>query len=254
MILRIFLAAILCSCAFAQQLPGDPPFLLQSGWTPLLDGQDLKGWHALNPAQPHEWMAVKGVLFDRMYNPKSLRPIGESGDRMINGKNGRTQNIVTDQKFGDIELYLEFMIPKGANSGVYLQGLYEVQILDSYLTQDLTTGDCGAIYHQWINDKAVGGSAPKVNAMRAPGEWQSYRIWFQAPRFDASGKKIANAKFLRVMFNGVLVQENYEVPGPTRAHMDIPEAPMNPLMLQGDHGPVAFRNIYWRPLGELPER
>ena len=74
------------------------------------------------------------------------------------------------------------------------------------------------------------------------------------PRFDSSGKKIQNARFLRVVYNGVLVQKDVEVDGPTRAAMDIPEAPTNSLMLQGDHGPVAFHNIYVRPLRPIVER
>lgn len=248
---RLSMIPMLLAAAAAAQ---DPPFLTEPGWQPLLNGKDLAGWHAQNPQQPHEWQAVRGIRFDRMYAPKALAYVGEGGDRIINGKNGRTQNLVTDRKFGDVELYLEFMIPRGANSGVYLHGLYEIQILDSFGIADLTTGDCGAVYHRWINGKAVGGSPPRVNAMRNAGEWQSYRIWFRAPRFDANGKKTENARFLRVMFNGVMIQENVEAPGGTRAHMEIPEAPENPIMLQGDHGPVAFRHIYWRPLGELPER
>jgi len=235
-------------------LAQDAPYLTQPGWQPLLNGKDLAGWHAQDPAKPHEWVAAKGIRFDRMYSPKALGFVGDSGDRMINGRNGRTQNIVSDQKFGDIELYVEFMIPRGANSGVYLHGLYEVQILDSYGIQDLTTGDCGAIYHRWVNNRAEGGSAPRVNVQRQAGEWQRYHIWFRAPRFDSTGKKIENARFLRVMFNGVMIQENVEVPAGTRAHMDLAEAATNPIMLQGDHGPVAFRNLYWKPLGELPER
>jgi hypothetical protein len=110
------------------------------------------------------------------------------------------------------------------------------------------TGDNGGIYHRWINNQPVGGSPPRVNASRAPGEWQSFHIWFRAPRFDGAGKKIENARFVRVLHNGKLVHENVEVDGPTRAHMAIPEAAANPVMLQGDHGPVAYRNLYWRPL------
>ena len=87
-----------------------------------------------------------------------------------------------------------------------------------------------------------------VNATRRPGEWQSFQIWFQAPRFDSSGKKTANAKFLRVLHNGILVQRDVEAEGPTRSGLEIPEAATNPLMIQGDHGPVAFRNLYWREL------
>ena len=163
--------------------------------------------------------------------------------------------MISDRKFGDIELYLEFMLAKGSNSGVYLHSLYEVQIFDSFgSTEPVTSSDCGGIYHRWIDNQGVGGSAPSRNATRRPGEWQSYHIWFRAPRFDASGKKTANAKFIRVVFNGLSVQNNVEVDGPTRAANDIPEAAENPIMLQGDHGPVAFRNIYWRPLREIIER
>lgn len=250
MIRAALLLISLCLAALAQ----DPPYLTESGWKPLLNGTDLKGWHAMDAAKPHEWAAARGIRFDRMYSPKALSFAGDSGDRMINGKAGRTQNIVTDEKFGDIELYLEFMIPRGANSGVYLHGLYEIQILDSFGIADLTTGDCGAVYHEWVNGKPKGGAVPRVNVQRNAGEWQTYRIWFRAPRFDGAGKKVENARFVRVMFNGVMIHDNVEVPNPTRAHMNSPEAATNPIMIQGDHGPVAFRNIYWRPLGELPER
>ena len=109
----------------------------------------------------------------------------------------------------------------------------------------------GYLLLYWIDDQGVGGSAPRVNANRRPGEWQSYNIWFQGPRFDSAGKKTTDAKFLKVLQNGVSVQENVEVDGGTRAHMSIPEAATNPLMLQGDHGAVAFRNLYRRPLRKL---
>ena len=85
----------------------------------------------------------------------------------------------------------------------------------------------------------------------APGEWQSFQAWFRAPRFDAAGKKIEPARFIRVLFNGLPVQKDVDIDGPTRANLPIPEAPQNPLMIQGDHGPVALRNIYVRPLRPL---
>ncbi|HBY62853.1 MAG TPA: DUF1080 domain-containing protein [Solibacterales bacterium] len=242
--------------AFAQaggQPHGDAPYLLEDGWKPLLSGRDMKGWVA-EKGKPSEWLATKAISWDPVQTPKALSPAGGPGHRILNGPKGNTANIHTAEKFGDMELYLEFMVPQGSNSGVYLQGLYEVQVFDSYGKAAVTTTDAGAIYHRWINEKPVGGSAPKVNAARRPGEWQSYQIWFRAPRFDASGKKTENARFLRVLHNGLLVQENVEVDGGTRAHMDIPEAATNPLMLQGDHGPVAYRNIYWRPLWPLTAR
>jgi hypothetical protein len=138
---------------------------------------------------------------------------------------------------------------------VYLQGLYEIQIFDSFGTTDgMKTSDGGAVYHQWIDERGVGGAAPLTNASRRPGEWQSYQIWYRAPRFDPSGKKLEAARIVRVLFNGQLVQKDVDVAGPTRAHLPIPEAAANPLMLQGDHGPVAFRNIYVRPLRPIVTR
>jgi hypothetical protein len=134
---------------------------------------------------------------------------------------------------------------------VYLHGLYEVQILDSYGAEKIGVHDCGAIYERWINEKGVGGSAPLVNASRPPGEWQSFHIWFRAPRFDGTGKKVEDARFLKVEHNGIVIQRDVIVPGPTRASLDISEASQNPLMLQGDHGPVAFRNMYVRKLATV---
>lgn len=234
---------------------GDTPYLIESGWMPLLNGNDLTGWHGQNPSAKNDWFTTNGITWERLLGPTRLSGNPTPGDRILNGPTGRTVNLVTDQKFGDIELYLEFMIAKGSNSGVYLHGLYEVQIFDSWgSTEEMSTSDCGAIYHRWIDNQGVGGSAPSRNASRRPGEWQSYHIWFRAPRFDANGKKIENAKFLRVVHNGLSVQKVVEVDGPTRAAINIAEAATNPIMLQGDHGPVAFRNIYWRPLRDLIKR
>ncbi|MDP8980673.1 MAG: DUF1080 domain-containing protein [Acidobacteriota bacterium] len=233
---------------------GDAPFLIEDGWRPLLNGADLAGWHGAGSRQ-NDWYTTAYVLWDRLLGPTRLGGKRVPSGTILNGPTGNTVNLVTDEKFGDIELYLEFMLAKGSNSGVYLHGLYEVQIFDSYgSTEPMKSSDGGGIYHQWINEKGVGGSAPSRNASRRPGEWQSYHIWFRAPRFDGSGNKTENAKFLRVVFNGLSVQENVEAEGPTRAHLEIPEAATNPIMLQGDHGPVAFKNIYWRPLRPIIER
>jgi hypothetical protein len=87
-----------------------------------------------------------------------------------------------------------------------------------------------------------------VNASKPPGEWQSFDITFRAPRFDADGKKIENAKFVKVVHNGAVVHENVELTGPTRAAISGTEAAAGPLRLQGDHGPVAYRNIRIKPL------
>jgi hypothetical protein len=238
------------------EMHGDPHYLIEEGWKPLLTGKDLVGWKGQNPGN-NEWLTTTGVLWERLLGPTRLRPVPANapGGTIVNGPTGRTVNLVTQEKFGDMELYLEFMVAKGSNSGVYLHGLYEVQVFDSWNSDEpVTSSDCGGIYHRWINEQGVGGSAPSKNASRPPGQWQSYYILFQAPKFDASGKKTANAKFLRVVHNGVVIQRDVEVDGPTRAAMNIPEAATNPLMLQGDHGPVAYKNIYWRPLRPVIDR
>jgi hypothetical protein len=242
----VVLALCLAGAAFSQ-LAGDPPYMLEPGWRPLLNGRDLSGWVGENGTS-HGWVTAKAVAYDATGSPKILLAKESPGDRILNGVQGKAKNLVTADKFGDVELYLEFLIPKESNSGVYLQGLYEVQVFDSYGKASVNTSDGGAIYHRWIDNKPVGGSPPKVNASRPPGQWQSYHVWFRAPRFDTSGKKTQDARFEKVLYNGIVVQENFSVEGGTRSHMNIPEAAANPLMLQGDHGPVAYRNIYVRPL------
>lgn len=206
-------------------------------------------WRAADPSKPHQWVQCQDVALDPA-DPSKLKPAGlGSGPVMFNG-NAKTQNWVTTQTFGDLDLTLEFNISKGSNSGVYLHGLYEVQILDSYGIPDakLQTKDCGSIYHRWIDNKPVGGSVAKVNACLPPGQWQRFHIVFRAPRFDASGRKTENARFVRVELNGKLVQQGYEVDGCTRSCLDLKEAPKNPVMVQGDHGPVAYRNFVFKEI------
>lgn len=206
----------------------------------LLNGKDMAGW-VPQDGKPSAWFTTKAVKGEG----KTLVATAAPGGIIVNG-NGRTANLVTASKHGDCELHIEFMVPEGSNSGVYLHGLYEIQVFDSYGHTEMKTSDCGAVYHRWINEKPVGGSAPRVNASKKPGEWQTFDITFRAPRFK-DGKKVENARFVRVLHNGVEVQKNVEVDGVTRAHMNIPEAAQNPLMLQGDHGPVAYRNIVMFP-------
>lgn len=256
----LLLLFVLCGALSAQvnvndgEDHGDPPYLQEEGWKPLLNGHDLAGWHAQDNKN-NGWVTTKFVRWERLLGPTRLSGKEAPSGTMINSFAGRTNNIVTDEKFGDCELYLEFMIARGSNSGVYLQGLYEIQVFDSYgSTEVMKSSDAGGVYHRWINEQGVGGSAPLVNASRPPGQWQSYHIWFRAPRFDASGKKTENARFLRVVYNGITVQKDVDAEGPTRASMNMPEAAQNPLMLQGDHGPVAYRNIYIRSLRPIVNR
>jgi hypothetical protein len=160
----------------------------------------------------------------------------------------RKDNLVTGFEHGDIELELEVMLPRGSNSGIYLQGRYEVQLLDSWGVRNPKYSDIGGIYRNWENQpgKIYMGKAPLSNPAKAPGLWQKMKISFRAPKFDAAGNKIANARFVSVQLNGVKIHDNVEVPLPTGGPLENNEKATGPLMIQGDHGPVAFRNIKYR--------
>lgn len=163
----------------------------------------------------------------------------------VNGPRGRTRHLVTKAEHGDGRAHIEFMVPKGSNSGVYFQGRYEIQVFDSFGVKEPRHSDCGGIYQRWKNRKGFEGRAPRVNASTAPGTWQTFDVWFRAPRFDKDGKKIADACFIKVLHNGKLVHENESLSGPTRSPLLNDEKPTGPIMLQGDHGPVAYRNCWF---------
>ena len=162
--------------------------------------------------------------------------------------------LLTTFEHGDLELELEVMLPKGSNSGIYLQGRYEIQLFDSWGIKTPSFTDIGGIYRNWESTpgKIYMGKAPLSNPCKAPGLWQHLKIAFQAPRFDASGKKISNARFLYVDLNGIRIHDNIEVPLPTGGPIENNEKALGPLMIQGDHGPVAFRNIRYKLMKELP--
>ncbi len=160
-------------------------------------------------------------------------------------------HITSKLQHGDVLLDFDFMIPKGSNAGIYLQSRYEVQINDSWGVKLPTSSDMGGIYERWKDEKGFEGSAPMTNAAFAPGLWQHMEISFQAPRFDASGKKTASAKFNYVRLNGVTIHENIIVSGPTRSPAFENEAAYGPLMIQGDHGQLAIRHFKYAPQDEL---
>jgi hypothetical protein len=159
-------------------------------------------------------------------------------------------HLFSTQQFGDCEVHVEFKIPKGSNSGVYLMGRYEVQILDStgIADKDMSVHDCGAIYERWKDDKGYEGTPPLVNAFAGADKWNVYDIKFQRPRFDANGKKVENARFTEVCLNDKLIQKDVEVTGPTRAAYFEDETNAGPIVLQGDHGPVSYRNCWAKKL------
>ena len=150
-------------------------------------------------------------------------------------------NIISKEGFGDHKLHIEFKLPympfasgQGrANSGVYLQGRYEVQVLDSFGLEG-EDNECGGIYQV---------SKPAVNMCLPPLQWQTYDITFKAPRFDSAMKKVANAR-ITIVHNGIVIQDNVELPKVTGGAIDNNEARLGGVMLQ-DHGnPIQFRNIW----------
>lgn len=233
----ILLSVLLGSGLLAGPNDGD-------GWIVLSDNLD-----AYQPPKG-DWFVVGGARMD----PKNEKRLAASPGQgvLINGKTGVTDNLVTRDEWGDVEVSLEFMIPRDSNSGVKLQGLYEIQIRDSSKAIELSGADCGGIYprgelkpryHHLDN-----GIPPLVNAAKAPGEWQSLEIVFRAPRFDNDGNKIANARFEKVVLNGKLIHDHVEVSHPTGYIWRQKEHAVGPLFFQADHGPVAFRNVRLRPL------
>lgn len=179
-------------------------------------------------------MVGKATLDDK--NPGKLAVTeGAPGD-MVNPEHAG--DFFTEQKFGDGTFEVEFMIPKGSNSGVYLMGEYEIQILDSFGKEKLGPGDMGGLYSI---------AAPKVNACKKPGEWQKFVIDYRAPRFDESGKKTANMKLVKVTLNDQVIHENQEAEKVTPGGLTGKEMATGPLMFQGDHGPVVFRTVKFTP-------
>ncbi|MEK6299530.1 MAG: DUF1080 domain-containing protein [Acidobacteriota bacterium] len=207
-----------------ERQPGRPP----SDAVVLFDGKDLSKWRTA-AGKPAKWKVAKGYM------------------EIVKGSG----SIFTVQGFGDCQLHVEWRMPVPAraegqergNSGVYLMGLYELQVLDSYKNKTYPDGQAAAVYGQY---------PPLVNASRPPGRWQTYDIIFHRPRFDSSGKLEHPAR-MTVLHNGALVQDNVELTGPT-AHQARPpykqHADKLPVSLQ-DHGdPVRYRNIWVRELSE----
>jgi len=209
--------------ASAQDTPGKPP----SDAIILFDSTNLSQWLSTDNT-PAKWKVENGYM----------EVVPHSG------------YIHTKDSFGDCQLHVEFSEPvpphgedQGrGNSGVFLMGDYEIQVLDSYHNKTYADGQAAAVYGQY---------PPLVNAARPPGQWQSYDIIFHGPRFDATTGHLLRAASVTVFHNGVLVQDNVQLTGPTAHGRRPPYKPgpdKAPLALQ-DHGdPVRFRNIWIRPL------
>jgi hypothetical protein len=195
----------------------------------LFDGKDLSKWAQRGPngeEVPSKWPVKDGYF--------------ETG--------AKTGSMFTREAFGDIQLHLEWAAPPQVsgtsqgrgNSGVIIMGRYEVQVLDMYNNRTYADGGAASLYGQW---------PPLVSAPRPPGEWQTYDIVFEAPRFE--GDKLVKPAYATVFWNGVLAQHRQELLGPT-AHRTSPKyaahAPELPLTLQDHSNPVRYRNVWIRRL------
>jgi len=205
----------------------------------FFDGKSLAFWETRKDSGKKEtWVVGKPGLA----KPGDHALAVEKGDgAMVNscgGEHGLGRDFVSKATFGDALIEVDVMVPKDSNSGVYVHGEYEIQVLDSFGKTKLGNGDMGAVY---------GAAPPPLNASKAPGEWQTYEIDFRAPRFDGDGKKTENARFVSIKLNGKLLHENLELKGPTPGGVSGKEAAVGPLMFQGNHGEVAYRNIFVTP-------
>ena len=217
----------------------------------LRAGEPTQVFRKVDPA----WHAVQAVTLDPA-NPRKLTI--EAGKGVwTNAPKGTAQDLYTAREYGDVAVEIEFMIPQRSNSGIKLMGLYEVQITDSHGKTKMTGSECGGIYpraellpkYRHLDE----GIAPKSNACGKPGEWQKLEIAFHAAKHEGEGKdrkKIANARFDRVVLNGTVIHENLEVSSPTGHNWTKVEPAKGPLMLQLDHGPVAVRKFMARDLGK----
>ena len=209
--------------ASTQAEPGRPP----SDAIVLFNGKDLSNWVSVKDGGPAKWTVGNGYF------------------ATVPG----TGYIRTQGAYGDCQLHVEWATPNPphgtdqdrGNSGVFLQGLYEIQVLDSYNNVTYADGEAAAVYGQY---------PPLVNAARKPGEWQTYDIVFHGPRFDASGSLTRKAN-VTVFYNGVLVQDHVELTGPTENHQRPPykvTPEKLPLALQDHNHPVRYRNLWIREL------
>ena len=217
--------------------PGGPP----SDAIVLFDGKDLSHWTG------HHSDITKGGS-----TGAAEWKLGDGFVEVVPG----TGDIATKEKFGDCQLHVEWAAPAEiegnsqarGNSGVILMGRYEIQVLDSYNNPTYADGAAGAIYGQW---------PPLVNPVRPPGQWQSYDIVFEAPRFD--GDKLVSPAYFTVFLNGVLLHNHKASMGPmTYRHVAhyVPQPPEEPLVLQNHNAKVRFRNIWIRRLSgyDQPEK
>ena len=192
----------------------------------LFDGKDLSAWKHRDSGEAAKWTLVDGVI--------EIAP--------------NTPDLISRQDFGDFQLHVEFNIPvlppnlksqERGNSGVYMHGRYEIQVLDSFNSETYENGMCGSIYEQ---------KEPDINACKPAGQWQTYDITFRGPRLDGGGKVVERPR-ITVYHNGILIHDNIEIQKDfTRAGMSGPVPKLGPILLQNHGSKVRYRNIWILPL------
>jgi hypothetical protein len=223
--------------------PGTPSTQEQPGKAPsdaiiLFDGKDLSEWQSKDGSPPTFSLKDGVMLSTNVEDPK------------------KTKDVETKQRFGDVQLHVEWAEPTPGegtsqgrgNSGVFLMGLFETQVLDNFNNPTYPDGQCGSVYGQY---------PPQVNVCKPPGEWQTYDIIFHHPRYE--GDKMIEPAFITTIQNGVLIQDHQRIEGPT-GHMHVASYPegkqllSGPVALQFHHNAVHYRNIWVRPLEALEEQ
>jgi hypothetical protein len=239
-----------------------------NGWIALFNGKDLSGWKFRNPDAKKTWVMCDDVRLDPADDARLLPqyvPDRATHAVYLCGEDGRGSDIMTERDFYDYELHVEFTVPRGSNSGVYNRGLYEIQVLDSFGKPELDFHDCGALYER---------AKPALNLAKRPAEWQTFDIRMEGHKISLVWNGTAVFKDMDVRY-GETDKEAFErlnhenaskAPelrvkleekdgkytgffgnGGTRASLPGTDRP-GPILLQGDHGPVAYRNLKIRPL------
>lgn len=233
-VMRSRLSLFLCFAVLSTVIiPARGIFAAEKALAMMPNSDTLDGWKLRGPKFMSKW--ILGVAMIDPKNRKKLKVVrsDDSTIELVNTKKGGV-DIYTEQEFGDCTVELEVMIPKGSNSGIYLMGQYEVQIIDSYGKKSINDSTMGGIF---------GTAAPKINAAKKSGEWQKFLIEFKAPRFE-NRKRITPAEFVKVELNGEVIHENVTIEkGPTSGALKNGEFTKGPLMLQGGLGAVAYRHI-----------
>jgi len=217
------------------------------GWADMIHTA-LQGWWARErgadgrwtAAPEHTWMGAVEVELDPADDHDLWAKRG-SGNLASTGV-GLTADLFSRSELGSCELYLEFLLPVESRSGVWLLGQYEIELADTSEEgeDELTDQSCGGIE----------GNPPLAQAALPAGEWQALALTFHAPRFDDDGRKLSNARFERVVLNDVLIHEDVVCARQSRGAIVDHEVPRGPLRLQGDQGPVAFRDIRMKTIFE----